>query len=316
MFKYFCVGFLVLTFSLATYLQDVKSTNKERAEKGTQMVENARSENGADKERVEKGIEIIENARKGIGIDKLISSLSSFQLSVKSVSDLNGSERVNTKEISVLLPDKVLFVSSTTGTFESKLTSIWNGEKYKKLSEFVSPDGQRAVRDITNQESGRDLSKFVKDPKILEQFKKATAIDPKEKLNNDLWNEVFPLILKHPFRTNAEFNYIGKAKSADREANVVDTTTESGRSVRLLIDSKTNQLLSMTEKYKGSDGDYENNYYYSNRELMDKVLIPKKIKVEHKFTGTGRDTKITYEYIDVINFKINPKLKSNLYDVN
>jgi len=315
MFKYFCVGFLLLAFSSAIYLQDVKSTDKDRVEKGSQTVENSRKETETDKERVEKGNQIIENARKEIGVDKLISSLNSFRLSIKSASDLKDIKAVNAKEISVLLPDKILSVYSTTKPFESKQTSVWNGEKYRKLSEFVSPDGQRTVRDITNQELSRDLSRFVKDPKILEKLKKAKAVDPKENLNNDLWSEVFPLILLHP-RTKAEFKYVGKAKSVDREANVVDAITENGRSIRLLIDSTTNQLMSMAEKYKGFDGDYENNYYYSNRELVDKVLIPKKIKVERKFTPTGKDTQTSYLYIDVVEFKLNPEFKKGLFDIN
>lgn len=296
MFKSFCVVFFISVCSLFVgYAQ----------------------ENGlTDKERIEKGNYIIENARKDIGIYQAKSAIDSFQLSMKSINNLKQTETTTTKEFYILLPDKILSISSVTKPFDSKSTSVLNGGKYKELSEFVSPDGQRTVRDVTNRSLNNNLADFVKDKETLEKFKKASTKDPKEKLNNDIWSDVFPIILNHPFETKAEFKYMGIAKSVEGEANIVDTTSASGRSIRLLFDSKTNQLLSMFEKFKGFDGDYENNYYYSNRELMDKVLIPKKIKVEHKFTPPGKDAKVSYTYIDVLDFKINPKFKSNLFDVN
>ena len=266
-------------------------------------------------EQITKGQQIIENARKKIGADNLISNLNSFQSSIKSVRDLAGNKSENTNEINIMLPDKIFFVYSTPEPSEYKSISIWKGEKYKKLSD-ITFDGQRTVRDVTNRDSSSILAKSVKDKEILENIKKAQAITPKKQLNDELWNEIFPLILMHPFETQAEFRYVGKAKSADREANVVDTTTESGHSIRLLFDSETSLLLLMIEKYKSFDGDYETKYYYSDRELVDNVLIPKKIKVEHKYTPTGKDTRVSYRYNDIVEFKINPKFKPNLFDVN
>ena len=71
----------------------------------------------------------------------------------------------------------------------------------------------------------------------------------------------------------------------------------------------------MIEKYTYFDGDYEIKYYYSNHELVNDVLIPKKIKVEYRFTPTGKETRVTYKYNEVLDFKINPKFKPNLFDV-
>lgn len=294
MFKCFCLGLLILIYSSAVNAQDIKFS---------------------DKERMEKGNQIIENARKGIGVNDLITNLATFRLLTKSLSDLKEVEVTNTKEINVLFPDKILYVYSTATPFESKSTSIWNGEKYKKLSEFATPDGQRTVRDVTNQQPSGNLEKFVKDKEILEKFKMAMAIDPKMRMNDNLWSEIFPLILAHPFERQAEFKYIGKAQAANGEANIVETTSASGRLIHLFFDSKTNQLLMMTEKYKSFDGDYETKYYYSNRESVSGVLIPKKIKVEHKYTATGKEAKVTNTYIEIVEFKVNPKFKSNLFDV-
>lgn len=271
---------------------------------------------GVKDEQIIKGKQIIEDARKKIGAEKLITNLESFQLSIKSTSDLGEFVDVNTKELSIMLPGKILSVFSTEKPDESKTTSIWNGEKYRKLLEFVAFDGGRSIQDVTNRDSAGGLAKFVKDKETLEKIKKVKAIDPKERINNDLWSDVFPLILMQPFGTKAEFKYVGKAKSADREANVVDTTTENNHSIRLLFDSETNLLLLTIEKYEFFDGNYEIKSYYSNRELADNILIPKKIKVEYRFTPTGKDTKVTNIYKDVIGFKINPKFKPNLFDVN
>lgn len=267
-------------------------------------------------EQIVKGKQIIEDARKAITTNKLISNLNSLQISTKRQSDYGEFVMVDTKEINISLPDKILSVYSTTKPFESKATSIWNGEKYKKLFENVTFDGQRSVRDVTNKKLNDNFLKMAKDDENREKMKKAMSIDPRERLNNDLWSDVFPFILIQPLEKQAEFKYIGKTKSADREANVVDTTTKSGRSIRLVFDSETKFLLLMIEKYQGFDGDYETKYYYSDRESVDNVLIPKKIKVEHRFTPTGKDTKVTYYYNDILEFKINPKFKSNLFDIN
>lgn len=270
----------------------------------------------SEKEQMEKGNQIIRDARKEIGIDKLSSTLSSIKLSIIIISSGKNQETANTKEITIAMPDKILLVNSVTKPFESKTTSVWNGEKYKRLSELATPDGQRSVMDITNQQPSNALANLIKDKEILEKVKKTMAVDPKTRMNEELWNEIFPLILMHPFELQTEFQYIGKAESLSGDANIIDTTTSGGHALRLFFDSKNNHLLMMIEKYAFFDGDYETKYYYSNRELTDNVLIPRKIKVEHKFTPTGKEPRITFKYIEVVDFKINAKPKPNLFDVN
>ena len=289
------VIFLILFFSFSIFSQEKARTAGEQTAKGKQ---------------------IVEAARKEIGVDKLSSNLSAFHMLMKSQSDLGKIVIVTSKEISITLPDKVLVVNATSKPFESTISSIWNGEKYQKLSESVASNGQRNVQNLTNQQSSNSFSSFTKDRDVLEKIEKARAKDPKTERNDALWNEVFPLLLLHPFETEAEFNYVGKAESANGQADLVDTTTKDGRSIRLFFDSKTKLLLMMIEKYKFFDGDYENKYYYSNRELAGQVLTPKKIKVERRFTPTGKETKVTYTFIDVLELKINPKFKPNLFDVN
>ena len=137
--------------------------------------------------------------------------------------------------MSVVLPGKILSVFSTEKPSETKTTNVWNEEKFKKLIEFVSYDGRRIIRDVTSQELGSALAAVVKDNETLEKIKKINVMDPKVRFKNELWSEIFPLILVHPFETQTEFKYAGNAKSADRLANVVDTTTENDRSIRLLF---------------------------------------------------------------------------------
>ncbi len=276
----------------------------------------SQGKNATTNEQISRAKEIIENARKETGADKFVSNLDSFQLTIKSVGDIEGTEWITTKEASVMLPDKIFSVYSTKKPFESNAISIWNGQKYKKLFESVTFNGQRLVKDVTNQDLSSNFTNLVKDKETLEKIKRVRAIDPKVRMNDELWSEIFPLILTHPFESQAEFKFVGQAKSADRTANVVDTISANGREIRLLFDSETHHLLMMIEKYKGFDGEYETKYYYSDRELTDNILIPKKIKVEHKYTQTGKEAKITYKYLEVAEFKINPKFKSNLFDIN
>lgn len=287
---------LVLLFSIKVFGQEKAEAREDRTIRGGQIVENARKEIG--------------------GGGKIISNLVSFQISTRSQSEIGEFVTVNEKQVSFAPPDKIVSVYSTIKPLESKTTSVWNGEKYKKLFELVDFEGRRTVRDATKQETSANSANFVKDKETLEKIKKASAVDPKARLNDDLWSEIFPLILAHPFEPKAEFKYVGKAQSSSGEANVVETTTAGGRSIRLFFDSKTSHLLMMIENYKFFDGDYETKYYYSNRELAGNVLIPKKIKVEHRFTPTGRETRVTHTYIDVVQLLINPKLKPNLFDVN
>lgn len=272
--------------------------------------------------KLQKGSQVIANARKAAGIEK--DAINAFHIRLKTlttteVKNSSGLSLPDTiTEINAVLPDKIQYLWIIEKPFFSKITNIWNGEKYKALSE-VDMLGTRTVRDTTNLRNTKEILKNF-EGKIgkekLEKLRKVGETDPKDNVYNRIWTDFFPLTLIHPFEQKLEFTYAGKAESSNRTANIVDTKSANNKSYRLLFDSETNHLLMMIVSYQGFDGDYETKYYYSNRESAGGILIPKKIKAEHKFTPTGAASKISYLNIDVEEFSLKPEFKPNLFDVN
>ena len=278
------------------------------------------SQNEVKKGNLVQGKRIVLNAQKVTGADRLDSGFDALHISAVLNQTSGRLEVTRNMDISLIIPGKILLVNSYSKPFKYKTTSIWNGEKYRKFSE-AEIMGRRIFRDSAKPEPlGKNLKGRL-DPEQIEKFNKAkmkaAKLDPRKGLDNELWSYVFPLILKHPFEKIAgKFKYAGKAESDGTTANVVDVVTEDGRSIRLLFGAETNLLLLMIEKYKSFDGDYEKTYFYSDREMAGKILIPKKIKVEQKFTPTGKAIRISYSYVNISEFKINPKLKDDVFKIN
>lgn len=282
----------------------------------------SQNKNSNDMENSKKDNEIINIARSVIGIPK--EELKSFHIKIKrTFSTQRNAPGDNLPpntltEVNVIVPDKFQSILSIETLFPSKTISLWNADKFKKTVEFEAM-GETIIRDATNTDKNKESLEFF-DGKIdrekMDMLKKAKAKDPKESLYNQIWIVLFPLILSNPFEPNLAFEYVGKAQAADQIANVIDVKPKNGKNYRLLFDSQTNYLLMMIENYKEDDGDYEVKYYYSNREKVDNVLIPKKIKVENKFTSQGKEAKITYTNIDILEFKLNPELKEKMFAVD
>jgi hypothetical protein len=125
--------------------------------------------------------------------------------------------------------------------------------------------------------------------------------------------------LAHPFEKKIGFKYVGKAKSNDKTANVIDVKPANGRNYRLLFDTETNHLLMMIVSFKETNerfvGDVEEKYYFSERELINGILIPKKIKVEKKATPQGKEAIIKFSNIEIVDFKINPEFKKDMFEI-
>ena len=261
-----------------------------------------------------KGKQIIEDARKSIGIYKV--NLNSYKLRTKTVLDSKLGETID--ETSVLLPDKIQTAFVVKQPAEVNLTRIWNGEKYKALYQFEAL-GNVMTKDVTNSSLNEESTKALEgriDKDKLEKLKKFKPTDPKVIFYNKVWEDTFPLILANPFEQDLEFIYVGKAKSsADRFAEVVDVRSRNNRNYRLLFDTEMNYLLMMIVSFKGSDGDYETKHYYSNREKIGGVLIPKTIKVENKHTPTGESPRISHLNIEIEDFGLNPEFKKNMFDI-
>lgn len=272
-----------------------------------------------------KGEQIIKDARKAIGTNEI--NLQSFSLKMKNLSLRTSTEALI--EVKAMLPDKFSEITSSTQPYQMTSTSIWNGTQYKAIVE-AEMLGERRVSDITKSSLNLSLNSEIVDKignKIgkekAEQIKKYRRKAPKEQFYlNNIWQVFFPLTLIHPFEQNLEFNYVGKAKSGSQTANVIDVTSPSGTAYRLLFDSETNYLLLMMESYEGQsmtgvDGTYETKLYFSERKTIDSLLIPTKIKIERKFTPKiGKEPKVFYENIDILEFRLNPAFKKNMFDIN
>lgn len=264
--------------------------------------------------------EIIRKSRQATGLDKIGETTSYFLKLKKSILVKNNNYE-SFEEISIKLPGKIQAIYGRDLPFFSWLTRTWNDEKYKSIYESESASGQRNVQDMTKLEN-KPLSKTVSDvlgkttTAALQNSQKA---DPKNIFMQSLWTSIFPLILSHPFEKKIEFIYVGKAKSNDKTANVIDVKPSDGKTYRLLFDTETNYLLMMIVSHKESNdrfvGDVEEKYYFSERELINGVSIPKKIKVEKKATPEGKEPITGFSNIEILEFKLNPKLDEKIFNL-
>jgi hypothetical protein len=265
--------------------------------------------------------DIIRNARQAIGLDKS-GEISTYSYKFKRSKLLkNNNNYESFEDISLKLSDKIQVIYGSDSPFFYRLTRTWSDEKYKSISESESASGQRTVRDMTELEN-KPVSKNVSDvlgKKTTAALQNAQKADPKNVLKESLWTSLFPLILSHPFEKKIEFKYVGKAKSNDKTANVVDVKPANGKTYRLLFDTETNYLLMMIVSHKETNdrfvGDVEAKYYFSERELINGILIPKKIKVEQKATVSGQPPVTGFSNIEILEFKLNPEFKKDLFEI-
>lgn len=259
-----------------------------------------------------KGEEVIRKAKDAAGLSQ---SITSFQVKLRAFGHhkMQGLETtIDTQvEITVSPANKIRILSVfKNGGLNRR---IWNQTKFRETAEFDSDDGQRHVVDTTN---GIQLNQNVLS---ATKSKKSDIKSPDSKaaaFSDDLWEMVFPLIFNHPLESSAKFEYVGRAQAGEQIANFVQTTSASGRTIQLFFDEKTNDLLLMIEKFKKPGRDFERKLYYSNRENRNGVVMPTKIKIEHKITVTGQPPLTLYEYVDLLGFEPNPTIKPEIFKVN
>jgi len=277
----------------------------------------------SEKARLKKGKQILEIAREKIGLNLSNQVVDSFKLLINREAEIGGIRMLSQKEVNVMLPSKIITVESVEKPFKSKTTSVWNGGKYKKINESEIM-GRRFVRDLTKpkplNKKQEELMKNGLGKEQFEQMRKAKASqlkrDPRADFEDSLWNDVFPLILVHPFLREVIFSFIGNTKSDGRVAQVIDATTKSGRSIRLFFDVETKYLLLMVVRWQSWDGDYRKRLYFSDRKKIDGIVIPTKIKSEHTYIPTGKKPRISYAYIDIMEFALNPKFTEKMFKVD
>ncbi len=267
-----------------------------------------------------EGAEIIREARHAIGVDKK-GKISSYFSRVKKTLLIQNLNLESFEEVSFILPRKIQAIYGGDSPFFSRLTRTWNDGKYKSIFESESPSGQRTIRDVTAREKkpislavGNVVSKET--AKALER---SLRRDPLNFLKKSLWTSFFPLLLSHPFEKDIEFKYVGKAESDGKTANVVEVKPLGEKTYRLFFDAEANYLLLMivSENVKTESwvGDLEIKYYFSEREMIDGVLIPRNIKVEQKATPKGKAPDVRFSVIEILDFKLNPTLDEKKFNI-
>jgi hypothetical protein len=150
-----------------------------------------------DEENIQKGNQVIMNARKAIGIEK--EPINAFHIKLKTlttteIKNPSGLSLPDTiTEINAAAPDKIQYFWTIEKPFFSKSTKIWNGEKYKALSE-IDMLGTRTVKDVTNLRNNKEILKNLEgriDKEKLEKLKNVRETDPKEDVLNRIWTEFF-----------------------------------------------------------------------------------------------------------------------------
>lgn len=267
-----------------------------------------------------EGAEIIYKARQAIGLDKT-GKISSYFNKFKKTLLLQSGDMESFEEVSLILPDKIQAIYGRESPIFSRSTRTWNGEKYKSTYESESSSGHRTIRDWTEREKkpisiavGNVVSK-----ETAEALERSRRSDPKNIVMTSLWTSLFPLILSHPFEKNIEFKYIGNAESDGKTANVVEVKPIGDKTYRLFFDTETNYLMMMITNQKEDNGyfvgEIETKYYFSERELIDGVLIPKKIKVEKKGTPEGKAPIVQFFIYEILDFKLNPTLDEKGFNI-
>lgn len=271
------------------------------------------------------GEDIIRKAREAAGFSLPMTSFrlklhGSLQISAGQTptAQIKGNDLIidSQDEITVMTPDKIRRVSTLKDNIlqgSNATTSIWNENKYRQTTEFEI-NGVRTVKDTTATVSIDSLNQLANKADLKKINVK--PIDSKIIFSNGLWKVAFPFLLMHPIERQTKFEYMGRAQAGEQIANLVQTNSAGGHVFQLFFDEKTSNLLLMIEKWKESDRDYEVKYYFSNREKRGDVLIPTKVKIEHKVTSAGQSPKIAFEYIDVVGFEVNPVIKPEIFKVN
>lgn len=189
-------------------------------------------------------------------------------------------------ETSFALPDKIRqkTLSNQSNTQQEENFTLSGSKFYSKLDVFVN--GKLQDFDISN-------------------FDKKSLIS---NLKSETFLLVFPMTLDASWYIPLEFSYVGIAESKDGKAEVIEAVSPGKVKYRLFFDTETHLLLLMTESWTNKDNKQnENKYYFSNYQEKDGLLVATKIITE-------RNGEVVEEK-EIKDLKINPKFKSDLFEV-
>lgn len=123
-----------------------------------------------------------------------------------------------------------------------------------------------------------------------------------------------------PWDAKKQFKYLGKAKIGERKADILELVAtkkeeaEAGK-LRLFFDEKTHLLLMATADMTTPKGVGTAKFFFSDYQLMDGLLIAKKLNTEASIKGNDGSKQRTVQKIIIKDFKINPVFKVGTFEV-
>lgn len=148
-----------------------------------------------------------------------------------------------------------------------------------------------------------------------------------------LWETTFPIMLENPLDFPLSFSYIGKAEFNRNKMDVIEAKLEQNKTYRLFFDEKTHLLSLMipVENLGQGNNEIETKYFYSDYQLINGLMVAKKINIETISNikdikakiiikeieipkAKQRETRMLSE-INVKELKLNMTFKPNTFDI-
>ena len=107
-------------------------------------------------------------------------------------------------------------------------------------------------------------------------------------VDDTIWNLLFPIFLNSWGGRGYTGTFVGQAKYSGTITNVIEITLDSAKKeistkrTSYFFDSKTHLLLMVSSETSNDTVEVRTNSYYSERKIINGLLIPTKIKIEQK----------------------------------
>jgi hypothetical protein len=301
----------------------------------TAGVSHAQDSHGTEGERIARANEILGQARAAVYQKIKVSDVKSLSLKdagvnlVESATEVSGRGRPQVVtfrrgiEVSIVVgsPDNI---NHTTRHFNPDVSP---SENYTRIEDVLS--GEQAARRTDTITQGRafDEDKMPDVPGMPESVKKQLRerIEKRTKTTREeilgaAAGRLFPVLLDTAWMNGKPLIYLGKADAGGTKADILEVKTNTGRQTRYFFDEKTHLLLMMTDEVSRGGLSSRVASYFSDYQLMDGLLVAKKINTETETTDEreievkGKRLKAsnktkTIKEVSVREFKINPKSK-------
>jgi hypothetical protein len=301
----------------------------------------AQDSSRTEQERIDKANEILKLAREAVYQRTKMAEVKSLSLKDAGTNVFESTTKVEGRtqpqvvkfqrgieeSIAIRLFDKI---NLTTFNFNPDISPA---ENYTKVEDILS--GNQVSRQTDTIANGKavETDKIPNVPnmpasvkkQLIERLEKRTTTT-KEEILRTASNRLFPLLLDTTWMNGKPLMYIGRADAGDTRADILEVKTDTGRRTRYFFDEHTHLLLMMTDEVSRGDLSSKVSAHYSDYQLVDGLMIAKKINTEMETTDEkeievkGKTLKAsnkskTIREMNVREFKVNPKSKPELFAV-